>query len=188
MRYMLKNIFFLLIAFTLQNVYASTLFNNLNSTPNTTNIFRINVWSAYQFTIDKISIIDSVELDVDQNSFNGFSQLPTAKFRVYLDNNDNIGNPVTLGTATDSISAYIPYSDNNKLNAFFKGASIVLLQPGKYWIVFTNDAANVDYFVLTKFTPSAIGMSFTGKAGYVGSITYNGYIPHIKIDGSTLSP
>ncbi|BBH54000.1 hypothetical protein [Fluviispira sanaruensis] len=188
MRNMLKTILFLSLSFFLQNIYASTLFNNLSTTPNTTNIFRSNVWSAYQFTIDKISIINSVELDVDQNSVNGFTQLPSAKFRVYLDNNDNIGNPVTLGTATDSISAYIPYSENNKLNAFFKGASIVLLQPGKYWIVFTNDAANVDYFVVTKFTPSSIGMSFTGKAGYVGNITYNGYIPHIKIDGNTLAP
>ncbi|KAB8031757.1 hypothetical protein [Fluviispira multicolorata] len=180
------SIFFIVVFF--QNLNASTLFNNLNINPDSSNIFRINVLSAYQFSIDNIVIINSVELDVDQNSVNGFSQLPTAKFRIYQDKNNQIGSVVTLGTLTDKVSAYIPYSDNDKLNAFFKGESIVLLQPGKYWIVFSNEAANVDYFTLRNFTTSSKGLSFTGKAGYLGDITYNGYIPHIKIDGNTLAP
>lgn len=146
-------------------------------------IFRSNVWSSYQIYVPRDTMIGALVLDVDESSNNGFSQINSAKVRIYSDDNGSIGDPINFGSAVDSISAYIPYQKNDGDLAYFDSEYIFIYGGSHYWVTFTSDAANVDFETTDSLNSvSNNGWSTTGKAGYIGQAsTYTGYTPLFEI-------
>ena len=165
--------------------YAETILSNVDQVKSGTNIFRSNVWSAYQLDIGTEGNIDGIVLDVDENSGNGFSQLPGTKVRFYQDNAGSIGSPLMTGTTTDSDGAFIQFSHHDGDNAYFSGSSIDIDNEGTYWVAFTSESgANVDFHTTnSNQTTGLSAWKVTGKSGYVNAGTYTGYTAVFSILG-----